>query len=240
MKLIKSLTFLLIILAYSCTGSHSQNSATSLSVVDFSKKIKELPEAPILDVRTPEEFENGHLKGAKNIDWNADDFDSKIAGFDKNQVVFVYCLSGGRSSSAAEKMRSIGFKQVYEMEGGIMKWRSQNLELEVAEGNSEKTGMSSEQFASLVTSTTPVLVDFYADWCVPCKKMKPYLDELTQEYAGKIKVVRINADENAALCKSLQIDALPVLLLYKNNSQVWKNIGFIDKNSVVTQLQAVE
>ncbi len=133
-----------------------------------------------------------------------------------------------------------GFKQVYEMEGGIMKWRSQNLELEVAEGNSEKTGMSSEQFASLVTSTTPVLVDFYADWCVPCKKMKPYLDELTQEYAGKIKVVRINADENAALGKSLQIDALPVLLLYKNNSQVWKNIGFIDKNSVVTQLQAVE
>ncbi|HRH63479.1 MAG TPA: thioredoxin domain-containing protein [Bacteroidia bacterium] len=240
MKLIKSLTILLIVITYSCTGLPSQNNAATLSVVDFSKKIKEIPDAPILDVRTQEEFESGHLKGAKNIDWNADDFDSKISVFDKNQAVFVYCLSGGRSSSAAEKMRSIGFKQVYEMEGGIMKWRNQNLELEVAAGNSEKTGMTSEQFTTLVTSSIPVLVDFYADWCVPCKKMKPYLDELTREYAGKVKVLRINADENPTLCKSLQIDALPVLLLYKNNTQVWKNIGFIDKTSVVSQLKAVE
>ena len=240
MKLIKSLTILLIVITYSCTGLPSQNNAATLSGVDFSKKIKEIPDAPILDVRTQEEFESGHLKGAKNIDWNADDFDSKISVFDKNQAVFVYCLSGGRSSSAAEKMRSIGFKQVYEMEGGIMKWRNQNLELEVAAGNSEKTGMTSEQFTTLVTSSIPVLVDFYADWCVPCKKMKPYLDELTREYAGKVKVLRINADENPTLCKSLQIDALPVLLLYKNNTQVWKNIGFIDKTSVVSQLKAVE
>ncbi len=241
MKIIKSLTFLLLILAYSCTGSDTQNGTNSLSVVEFSKKIKEQPDAPIIDVRTPEEFESGHLKGAKNIDWNADDFDSKIAGLDKNVAVFVYCLSGGRSSSAAEKMRSIGFKQVYEMEGGIMKWRNQNLDLEVANGNAEKkAGMSIDQFNSILTSTTPVLIDFYADWCVPCKKMKPYLDELTQEYSSKVKVVRINADENSVLCKTLNIDALPVLLLYKNNTQVWKNIGYIDKTSVVTQLNAIE
>lgn len=80
--------------------------------------MKELSNASILDVRTPSEFSKGHLINALNYDWNGNEFDKQIAPLDKSKPVFVYCLSGGRSSSAANKMRSSGFTQVYEMDGG--------------------------------------------------------------------------------------------------------------------------
>jgi thioredoxin len=79
-------------------------------------------------------------------------------------------------------------------------------------------------------------VDFYADWCAPCKKMKPYLDEISTEMADKVVVLRINADDNKQLCKDLKIDALPVLHVYKNAVKTWTNVGFIEKADVVKQL----
>ena len=67
--------------------------------------------------------------------------------------------------------------------------------------------------------------------------MKPYLDEISKDMADKVIVVRINADDNRALCKELSVDALPVLQLYKNKSMIWANTGFIEKAEVVKQLQ---
>ena len=116
------------ILFNSCTnGQTTSGNKTTLSATEFADKVKELPIAPILDVRTPEEFEKGHLANALNYDWNGNEFDKQIAPLDKAKPVFVYCLSGCRSSSAANKMRANGFKQVYEMDGGIMQWRAAKL-----------------------------------------------------------------------------------------------------------------
>lgn len=155
---------------------------------------------------------------------------------DKSKPVFVYCLSGGRSSSAANKMRSDGFKEVYELSGGIMKWRGANLP-ETTDNAVVSNGMSKQQFDALLSSDKLVLIDFYADWCAPCKKMKPYLEEISKDMADKVVVIRINADDNQALCKELKIDALPVLQLYKNKTLSWTNTGFIEKAEVVKQLQ---
>ena len=213
-----------------------QRTNTNLSTTEFSDKIETLPTAPIVDVRTPEEFAKGYLQNAKNYDWNGNDFQKQISTLDKSKPVFVYCLSGGRSLSAANQMRSDGFKEVYELSGGIMKWRAANLP-EITANATASNGMTKQQFDALTNSDKLVLMDFYADWCAPCKRMKPYLDEISKDIADKVVVIRINADDNQQLCKELKIDAFPVLQLYKNKTMTWTNTGFIDKAEVVKQLQ---
>lgn len=236
MRILFSITLLATIaLLNSCNSDRNNNYKTKLSAPDFSERIDEDSSGIVLDVRTPSEFVKGHLQEARNIDWNGNDFEQKIEAIDKSKPIFIYCLSGGRSSAAAEKMRSDGFKHVYELEGGLMKWRAANLP-EVTNTSSISTGMTKQEFDSLLVSDKLVLVDFYADWCAPCKKMKPYLDEISNEMADKVVVFRINADDHHALCKQLEIDALPVLHLYKNGKLLWENTGYIDKADVVKQL----
>jgi thioredoxin len=227
---------LVAILFNSCSSGQTNGIKTNLSANEFADKIKELPTATLIDVRTPDEFSKGHLANANNYDWNGTEFDNQIAPLDKSEPVFVYCLSGGRSSSAANKMRSEGFTQVYEMDGGIMKWRGANLP-ETTDNAVASNGMSKQQFDTLLISDKLVLIDFYADWCAPCNKMKPYLEEISNDMVDKVVVIRINADDNKALCKELKIDALPVLQLYKNKTLSWTNTGFIEKAEVVKQLQ---
>ncbi len=224
------------ILFNSCTHGQTNSAQTKLSATEFVHKMTELPNAPILDVRTPDEFLKGHLVNALNYNWNGNEFEKQIALLDKSKPVFLYCLSGGRSSSAANKMRSSGFAQVYEMEGGIMKWRSANLP-ETTHNTAASSGMNKQQFDALIRPDRLVLIDFYADWCMPCRKMKPYLDQIDKDMADKVVVIRINADHNQALCKELMIDALPVLQLYKNKTLIWAHAGFIEKAEVVKQLQ---
>jgi thioredoxin len=227
---------LVAILFNSCSSGQTNGIKTNLSATEFADKIKELPTATLIDVRTPDEFSKGHLANANNYDWNGTEFDNQIAPLDKSEPVFVYCLSGGRSSSAANKMRSDGFLTVYEMDGGIMKWRGANLP-ETTDNAVVSNGMSKQQFDALLISDKLVLIDFYADWCAPCKKMKPYLEEISKDMADKVVVIRINADDNQALCKELKIDALPVLHLYKDKSLTWTNSGFIDKSEVIKMLE---
>ena len=221
---------------YSCTNGQTQNGKTNLSAEEFAQKIKELPDAPIIDVRTAEEFSKGHIQNAKNFDWYEEMLDKQVASFDKTKPVLVYCLSGGRSSAAASKLRASGFITVYELNGGIMKWRGANLP-ETTETASASTGISKAQFDALLQTDKIVLIDFYADWCAPCKKMKPYLDEIAKDMADKVVVVRINADDNQALCKDMHIDALPTLQVYKNKLLTWSNTGFIEKEEVLKNLK---
>lgn len=226
---------LVAILFNSCSNEQTQSTKTILSAYEFAEKIKELSTAKIIDVRTSEEFSKGHIANANNYDWNGNEFENQIATLDKSEPVFVYCLSGGRSSSAANKMRSNGFQNVYELDGGLMMWRDANLP-ETTSNNDLSDGMSKQQFDALLNTDKVILVDFYADWCAPCKKMKPYLDEISREMADKVLVIRINADDNQALCKELKIDALPLLQIYKNKSLTWINKGFIEKAEVVRKL----
>lgn len=228
--------FSLIFLLNSCSNTPAaQTVQTSLSAVSFAEKMK-AKDALIIDVRTPEEFAKGHLSKAINIDWNGDDFDAQIAKIDRSARVFIYCLSGARSASAAGSMRNQGFKTIFELDGGILQWRANNLP-ETTDSGSVSAGMSRKQFDALLQSNKMVLIDFYADWCGPCKIMEPYLQEIAKEMSEKMILIRINADDNPALCKELGIDALPTLKVYQNSQLRWSNVGLIDKAGIVAQLQ---
>ena len=88
------------------------------------------PNFILLDVRTPQEFSTGHIKGALNINFSAPDFASKIDELDKSATYLVYCKVGGRSSKAMQVMQEKGFKKVFNIEGGIDKWQAGNLPIE--------------------------------------------------------------------------------------------------------------
>lgn len=209
----------------------------SMNATEFAAKIKQLPSAPLIDVRTPMEFAQGHLKNARNIDIRSENFDQQISKLDKSKPVFVYCMSGGRSSAATNAMYSNGFKEVYELSGGIMKWRAANLPETTDNSVTTSTGMSRSQYNALLKSDKLVLIDFYADWCAPCRKMKPDLEAISSEMSKTVVVVRLNADEHKALAKELKVDALPMLMLYKNQKLIWSMKGYTTKAEIVKQLK---
>ena len=88
----------------------------------------------------------------------------------------------------------------------------------------------------MTRSEKTVLVDFYADWCAPCKKMEPYLKEIANDMSDKVQLVRINVDDNPQLAMELGIDAIPVIRVYKKNAMSWNNMGYIEKEEVLKQL----
>ena len=77
----------------------------------------------ILDVRTPSEFNAGHIDGATNVNCNASDFEERMKKFDKNDIFLLYCASGGRSSSALKKMKAWGFTKIYHLKQGYNGWK---------------------------------------------------------------------------------------------------------------------
>ena len=89
----------------------------------FAEKIKTMPNAKLIDVRTPEEFQQGAIDGAINIDFNGTDFEKQLSQLDKNQPTLIYCQAGGRSGKALKKMRSMGFQEVYELKSGYRSWK---------------------------------------------------------------------------------------------------------------------
>jgi thioredoxin 1 len=233
----KNFQVLLVILsvfAFSCSNGQS-SSKVNLAANDFQKKIEELPKAPIVDVRSPEEFTNGHIVNAINININSDSFEREINKLDKSKPVLVYCLSGSRSSYAARAMRAEGFKEVYELSGGMIRWRAAGLG-ETKGATTTSTEMSMAQFNDLLKTDKLVLVDVYADWCAPCKKMAPYLEEIQKEMNATVTIVRINADQNRTLSAVLKVNALPTLILYKNKTVIWSNTGFQTKDEIKSHL----
>jgi thioredoxin len=225
---------LLILVTVGCDTAQSQKKL--ITAIEVQEKIQAEPTITVVDVRTPGEYQNGHLANAINIDWNGDDFAGQIAKLDTSKPIIVYCQSGGRSAKAAEKMMSMGFHNFYEMQGGMMKWRAAGLKESLDAAAAAVKGKSLEDFNKLINADDLVLVDFYAEWCAPCKEMKPYLDEITKSMSSKVKVLRIDADADAELCKQLKVDALPVLHLYKKGKLVWENTGFIGKIPVVAEI----
>lgn len=204
------------------------NRGEKLSPAEFAERIRNSATSQVVDVRTPDEYKGGYIKNSINIDWKAESFDEKILKLDKTEPVFIYCLSGARSSSAGSKMRDMGFTQVYELDGGIMAWKKEGFEL-LGNKKPVKRMDKEEFFATIKGSDKLVLVDFYAPWCGPCKKMEPYLEELAVSHAATLKVWRINADEQDILAEELNVDNLPTVFLYRNGKKIMEHTGFISK-----------
>ncbi len=85
--------------------------------------------------------------------------------------------------------------------------------------------METKPFNDLINSSTPVLIDFYAEWCGPCKAMKPILENLKTRMGDKVKIVKIDVDNNQDIASQLEIRSIPTLIMFQNGKQVWKKIG---------------
>lgn len=96
--------------------------AQNIDVNTFSRYLLEKEDRQLLDVRTPGETELGIIVGAQEIDFNSPDFAKRVSELDKNKPVLVYCRSGARSGNAMRQMQNMGFKEIYNLEGGIMAW----------------------------------------------------------------------------------------------------------------------
>ncbi len=145
----------------------------------------------------------------------------------------MYCLSGGRSKKAAAKLNELGFTTVYELEGGIMKWNAEGL----SNPSTAQVGMTMNDFNDLLNSDKKVLVDFYAEWCGPCKQMEPFLLKMQKEMTDKVVIIRIDVDKNKTLATQMKIDQLPTMVLYENKAVQKKLIGYISEEDLKKQLQ---
>jgi thioredoxin len=231
MNYLKIVVAVLSLTLFSCQGQEAVK-VEQLDAKTFSEKLYADNQPQLLDVRTPEEFDKQHIDNAKNINWNGDGFEEKVAEFDKSKPIYVYCLSGGRSGSAANKLAEMGYTKIYALDGGIMKWNGAGL----AKPSLERIGMTQDDFNKLLISDKKVLINFYAEWCAPCKKMAPFIAKMTTEMDGKVTIIRIDADANKSLMEELKIDGLPTLLLYENNELQWKNAGFISEADLTQKL----
>lgn len=203
---------------------------TQLNTNDFQNKLNATKQAKLLDVRTPEEFSQGHLESAENIDYRNAAFKDQVEKLDKNKPVFVYCLSGGRSSAAAKVLHEKGFTDVYEMQGGFMKWTSSGKLIDAPkDAGAVDKGMSTSDFKKLISSDKLVMVDFYAPWCAPCIKMLPTVHKLAEEYKSKANIETIHYDQNKALAKELGIDEIPAFLFYKKGKLILRKNGLMEE-----------
>ncbi|RTL44781.1 MAG: thioredoxin [Candidatus Melainabacteria bacterium] len=84
----------------------------------------------------------------------------------------------------------------------------------------------------------PVLVDFYATWCPPCKRMAPIVDEVAEQFQGKVKVLKVNIDENPGLARALGIESIPTLVVFKDGHPVQANVGLLPKSEIISMVES--
>ncbi|GAA3610425.1 rhodanese-like domain-containing protein [Flavivirga amylovorans] len=125
------LIFLCTIFSIGATSCKESLSKDVIKVVS-PKEVKTLlieKSLQIIDVRTPKEFKEGYIEGAQNIDFFSDDFDENIKKLDKTKPVILYCKSGRRSAKSSRKLFDAGFTEIYDIEGGILRWKKEGFHI---------------------------------------------------------------------------------------------------------------
>jgi thioredoxin 1 len=106
--------------------------------------------------------------------------------------------------------------------------------------NSAAVSLDESNFDQEVTkSAQPVLVDFWAEWCGPCKMISPLIDEIAREKAGQVKVAKVNVDENQSLSMRYNVRAIPALLFFKNGNLVDQIVGMTSKKDLLGRIDAL-
>jgi thioredoxin 1 len=92
------------------------------------------------------------------------------------------------------------------------------------------------KFSEIINQEKPVLVDFFAEWCGPCKMMSPILKEVKDVFQDKVSILKIDVEKNQAIAAKYQVRGVPTLIIYKEGKQVWKQSGVVQKNELVSIL----
>ncbi|MDO5970747.1 rhodanese-like domain-containing protein [Flavivirga aquimarina] len=127
--------FLCTLFSLSATNCKGKDSSFKETIKVVSPKVMQTLLAKdsiqLIDVRTPEEFEQGYIEGAQNINYLSATFNSDIKKLDKTKPVILYCKSGGRSAKSSRKLLDIGFTEIYDLTGGITRWKEEGFEITI-------------------------------------------------------------------------------------------------------------
>ena len=94
-------------------------------------------------------------------------------------------------------------------------------------------------FSEIINQPKPVLVDFFAEWCGPCKMMSPILKEVKDELGENVSIIKIDVDKNPSLASKYQVRGVPTLVLYNKGQQVWRQSGLVQKREIVSIIQKI-
>lgn len=128
MKHISIFLFVFILSFISC--NETLKSQSKVVSPEEMQALLQLDNVQLVDVRTPEEYKSGHILNAQNIDFLSPTFNEDIKKLDKEKPVVLYCRSGGRSAKCSKKLIEAGFVKVYDLDGGISRWKHEGYEIE--------------------------------------------------------------------------------------------------------------
>ena len=233
---------LVVILLFSCDNHVGQNNTDTELFRNFNSEkffsSIEKEAGIILDVRTEEEIALGMIEGASHIDFYDDNFETKISKIQKDKVIYVYCRSGGRSSKAAKLLAQKGYKDVVNLQGGILSWVKSGFSLTNIDYNKDENieEINMAHFNLVLSDNRIVLANFHTKWCVPCRKILPVMNELEQQYLNRVFISKIDIDNSLALSNQYEVDAVPTLILFKDSEEIWRHVGLISKEDLVKLL----
>ena len=233
-KNIFPLFMLIATFTLSC-GSSSTNG--KLDAASFKTELENSVDPILLDVRTSQEFGMAHLENATNIDIYSESFEADINALDKSKAVFVYCKSGGRSGRAVKVLNENGFKNVKELEGGMLSWDRAGYAVELSKAKPSNKSFSMAEYDAIVDTNSLVLVDFMADWCGPCKRMAPSIKTLQEKYSDKLTVLKVNVDHNRELSERFNISGIPMVKVYHQGEEVHSKINYHSMEELESILQ---
>jgi len=130
-------------------------------------------------------------------------------------IIIILMLVGNSGCSASQNEKAgPGTNMVNEKSGAIKYANDMNT------------------FKEMISGTQPVLVDFYADWCAPCRMMAPILEQVSSDMMGKVKVIKVNVDKNGDAAMKYGIQSIPTLMLFQNGEIKWKGVGVIQADQI--------
>ena len=222
-----------LLLAATLAGQAEKASFT-LSLDSFTAKIGRQLQPQIVDARAPEEFAFNHIEGAVNFNLQSGDYYTFVQALDKNKPVFVYSINTGRSTALVKDLKSKGFVEAYDLQGGIANWIGGGRPYYTA----SKNGLTPGAYKKMLTSNNLVLADIGSRYCGNCKKVKPVLDSLRREYGDLLKIVEIDLEDSPQLISDLKtVNVFPYLILYKQGEVVFTKSGLNElKDDIETAL----
>ena len=231
--------FLILILLSSCFFSDEKDNKlkfVNVDVNDFLGKYSS-ENSLILDVRTVKEISQGYIEGATFIDFYSDDFDDKIKILNKDLTIHVYCKSGGRSKSVAEKLISSGFTQVLNLNGGFDSWKKEKKFIipEYTNKEPEESVIYNLDSLNYIIENHTTLMYIYTKWCSPCRKMSPIVDQIKSDF-NNLKVVFIDADIYPEMLKRFQSSSVPTILFLEDSKVLWKKNGLSSYKELVESI----